>query len=387
MSKQRNRLELSGQFLQCPLLLSIDTYEGCSHGCRYCFVNYQYERQTRGKPMPEAVHPASLTKWERALNGESIGNPMVEYLVRKKHPIQLGTKADPFPVGIERELQITRKFIRLCNDSGYPAYICTKNTDPEEMPVDLLARGNYVLGVSLASHKAKQIRMLERAGSAPGVRIRRIPKGVFKKIIVKWQPFIPRLFDRSEIRRYLDAIAGTADGVSLSFLARSIVRDPELLEEIGPEELEELDEVELLVYIREQAHKRGLEFYTANYRALSDSPVCCGLRGDEFEMFTPWVWSYLVRKLFTGEKEYLTEKDVVDVFPDALKAVTFHTMNIALFSRWARYRSKRETILQEYIKNFTLDRKMNPVNFFAGLYSKVINGEFRIYFMDYRRLV
>ena len=33
------------------------------------------------------------------------------------------------------------------------------------------------------------------------------------------------------------------------------------------------------------------------------------------------------------------------------------------------------------------DRKMNPVNYFAGLYSKVVNKEFRVYFKDYRDMV
>jgi hypothetical protein len=130
-----------------------------------------------------------------------------------------------------------------------------------------------------------------------------------------------------------------------------------------------------------------LEFYTANYRALSDSPICCGLRGDEFEMSTPWVWGYLIRKLFTGEKEYLTVKDLVDAFPDALRNVMFAKMKVALYSRWARYMARKTTILEEYIKNFTFNRKMNPANYFAGLYSKVVDREFRIYFMDYRKMV
>ena len=57
---------------------------------------------------------------------------------------------------------------------------------------------------------------------------------------------------------------------------RNAVNDRTLLDQIGPDEMDELDEVEMLTYIKEQAHLRGLEFYTANYRALSDSPICCG---------------------------------------------------------------------------------------------------------------
>jgi hypothetical protein len=59
----------------------------------------------------------------------------------------------------------------------------------------------------------------------------------------------------------------------------------------------------------------------------------------------------------------------------------------AFFSRWAHYSAKKTTILEEYIKNFTFNRKMNPVNYFAGLYSKAVDGEFRIYFKDYRLMV
>jgi hypothetical protein len=74
----------------------------------------------------------------------------------------------------------------------------------------------------------------------------------------------------------------------------------------------------------------------------------------------------------------------VDAFPDALRNVMFAKMNVALYSRWARYMAKKTTILEEYIKNFTFNRKMNPANYFAGLYSRVVDGEFRIYFKDYR---
>ncbi len=395
MSQKRNKLEISGQYLQCPLLLSIDTYEGCTNKCRYCFANSQYERQNRGNNRRECVRPTLITAWERVLNGESIRNPMIEYLVSKKHPVQLGTKADPFPQGVEEELQNTRKFIALCNKVNYPVYISTKNTG--NMPVDLLAKGNYILGVSLSSHKAKDIRMLEKNTSDPLVRLSKIPTGVFKKIIVRWQPFIPQLFkprkrvkeiiNWSGIDRFLDKITGIADGVSISFLGWAYYKDKTLLDEIGPDELGELDEVEILNYIREQAHMRGMEFYTANYRALSDSPICCGLKEDEFKISTPWVWSCLIRKLFNNEKKYLTVKDLIKAFPSALKNVMFATTKVALFSRWARYSAKKTTILEEYIKNFTFNRKMNPVNFFAGLYSRVVDGEFRIYFKDYRKMV
>lgn len=390
-----NKLEISGQFLQCPLLLSIDTYEGCSNKCRYCFARSQYDRQNRGNRRRRSIRPTLITRWERVLSGDSIGNPMIEYLVSKKHPIQLGTKADPFPKGVEKEVQNTRKFLELCNKVNYPVYISTKNT--EDMPVDLLAKGNYVLGVSLSSHKTNDIRMLEKNTSDPLVRLSQIPAGVFKKIIVRWQPFIPQLFRTREksdeiinwtdIDDYLDKISGIADGVSISFLGGDYYKDKTLLEEIGSDDLSELDEVEILTYIREHAHLRGLEFYTANYRALSDSPICCGLRDNEFKTSTPWVWSTIISKLFNGEKTYLTAKDLAAVFPDALKDVMFATMKVALFSRWARYSAKKTTILEEYIKNFTFDRKMNPANFFAGLYSKVVDGEFRIYFKDYRKIL
>ena len=390
-----NKLEISGQFLQCPLLLSIDTYEGCSNECRYCFARPQYDRQNRGNHKRKSIRPAHITRWERVLNGDSIGNPMIEYLVSKKHPIQLGTKADPFPKGVEKEVQNTRKFLKLCNKVNYPVYISTKNT--EDMPVDLLAKGNYVLGISLSSHKIKDIRMLEKNTSNPMTRLSQIPAGVFKKIIVRWQPFIPQLFRASEksdeiinwldIDRFLDKISGIADGVSISFLGGDYYKDKTLLEEIGPDDLSELDEVEILTYIREQAHLRSLEFYTANYRALSDSSICCGLREDELNISTPWVWSSLIGKLFNGDKEYLTVIDLTDTFPDALKDVKFETMRVALYSRWARYSAKKTTILEEYIKNFTFNRKMNPANFFAGLFSKVVDGEFRIYFKDYRKIL
>ena len=395
MSGKKNKLEISGQFLQCPLFLSIDTYEGCSNRCRYCFIHMQYDRQNRGNQRRECVRPTLITRWEKVLNGESIGNPMIEYLVSRKHPIQLGTKAEPFPRGLEQKVQNTRKFIELSNQAKYPVYISTKNTD--NMPLDLLSKGKYVLAVSLLSHKTKDIKMLEINTTDPIKRLNHVPKGVFHKVIIRWQPFIPQLFrprkgineiiNWLEIDHFLDLISGIADGISISFLGFSDFNDQALLEQLGPDNLGELDEVELLTYIRNGAHQRGIEFFTASYRALSDSPICCGLKDEEFKMSTPWVWSYLIAKLFTKEREFLTEKDLVDAFPDELKDAFFATMDVALYSRWAKYSAQKTTILEEYRKNFLFNRKMNPANYFAGLYSRVVDGEFRIYFKDYREMV
>jgi DNA repair photolyase len=400
MRKGENKLAISGQYLHCPLFISIDTYEGCPHGCRYCLARVKYEKHSKGKPRSELIRPSLLTAWERVLNGECINNPMIEYLIDRKHPIQLGTKADPFPKRVEKEIQNTRKFIELCNAHNYPVYICTKNPDPQDMPIELLAKGNYVLAVSILSHKPHDIRWLEKHTSEPGVRlkqIKQIPKGVFKKIIVRWHPFIPQLFRSAresdekiawqDFDHYLDEIAGSADAVAMSFLSTSLTPDKQLLEEIGPDDLTELEELEILTYIKQQTHKRKLEFYTASYRALSDSPICCGLRGDEFKFYTTWVWAFLIWKLYSGEKEYLTEKDIIEAFPDVLKNTMFSTMDVPLYSRWARYCAKKTTILEEYINTFTTDRKKNPVNFFAGLYSRVVDGEYRVYFKDYRQMV
>lgn len=193
-----NKLGISSQFLHCPLLISIDTYEGCLNECRYCFTRLQYRRQNKGKPRPEPIRPALLASWERVLNGESIRNPMIEYLVKKKHPVQLGTKADPFPKEVEKEQQNTRKFVELCNQFNYPIYITTKNPDVKDMPIDLLAKGNYVLGVSLASHKAEHIKMLERNTSKPSERIDQIPTGLFKKSLSSGIPLSRSCLEQME---------------------------------------------------------------------------------------------------------------------------------------------------------------------------------------------
>jgi len=103
---------------------------------------------------------------------------MIEYLVSQRHPIQLGTKADPFPRGVEREVRNTFKFLELCNESHYPVYINTKNTDPEDMAFDLLAQGNYTLGLSIASTRVSDIKKLEKNNLSPEVRIKNIPSGV-----------------------------------------------------------------------------------------------------------------------------------------------------------------------------------------------------------------
>ena len=394
MSQKRNRLKISAQFLRCPLLLSIDTYDGCLHGCRYCFAPGRYDSRNKGIKRSEPVRPALITKWKRVLNNEKIGNPMIEYLVSKKHPIQLGTNADPFPRRVEREEKNTYKFLKLCNESNYPVLIITKNTDPKDVPFDLLAQGNYILGLSIASTRVSDIKKLENNSPHPKVRMKNIPKGVFKKIIIKWHPFIPQLFmskkkhsvriDWGKIQNYIEKVSEIADAIMVSFLSRTLISDQRLLKEIGPDNLSKEDELEIINFIKQHTHKLGMEFYTANYFALSDSPICCGLREDEFNMSAFWVWNHLVWSLFLGEKLYIKQEDLIKAFPKALINEKFISMDIPLYSRWAKYSANKKTILDEYVKNFTTDRRMNPANFFDGFYSKVVNDEFRIYFKDYR---
>ena len=323
MSQRRSKLEISGKFLHCPLFLCIDTYEGCSFGCRYCFANPQHDRQSRGIQQRKGIRSALLTRWEKVLEGKNIGNPMIEYLVRKRHPIQLGASADPFPRGIEKKVQNTRRFLAVCNSVKYPVYITTKNTD--ELPIDLLATGNYVLGVSLASHRAGDIKLLERNTSSPRDRLARIPQEVFKKVIIRWQPFIPNLyrskrkgqiFDLGEIERYLDLTASVADGVSVSYLTWTGIRDPLALQAVGADDVDDQDALELFTFMQEQAHRRGLEFYTANFRALSDLRVCCGLNETDFPIATQWVWAYLIIEVVrSARQEYLTVDDLRKAFP------------------------------------------------------------------------
>jgi len=187
-----------------PFTQSINPYQGCEHGCIYCYARpshayldlspgLDFETKLFAKP-----NAASLLRAELAKPGY------------RCDPIALGANTDPYQP-IEREWKITRSVIEVLAECEHPLTITTKGVLIER-DLDLLApmaeKGLVRVFVSVALLDKELARKLDPRAPAPHRRLRiikalsdaGIPTGV------NVAPVIPQLTDR-DLERILEAAA------------------------------------------------------------------------------------------------------------------------------------------------------------------------------------
>lgn len=99
---------------------SLNPYQGCEHGCSYCFA----------RPTHEFWGYSAGTDFERKILVKKNAPDLLEKFFQKRNyvpkTITLSGNTDCYQPA-ERELEITRKILKLCLDYRHPVSILTKN--------------------------------------------------------------------------------------------------------------------------------------------------------------------------------------------------------------------------------------------------------------------
>jgi DNA repair photolyase len=187
-----------------PFTQSINPYQGCEHGCVYCYARpshayldlspgFDFETKLFAKP-----NAPDLLRAE-------IGRP--GYVC---DPIALGTNTDPYQP-IEREWKITRAILEVLVEHEHPFTIVTKSALVErdlDLIVPMAAKNMARVYLSVTTLDRTLARSLEPRAAAPQRRLQAIgalasagvPVGVLAA------PVIPQLNDR-DLEAILDAAA------------------------------------------------------------------------------------------------------------------------------------------------------------------------------------
>ncbi len=187
-----------------PFTQSINPYQGCEHGCVYCYARpthayldlspgLDFETKLFAKPNAAALLTAELAKPGYVCDA-----------------IAMGTNTDPYQP-IEREYKIMRGILEVLERAGHPVGIVTKSALVTR-DIDILSRmakRNLVkVAISVTTLDAKLARTMEPRASTPPKRLEAIRQlaaaGIPANVMVA--PVIPALND-SEIERILDAAA------------------------------------------------------------------------------------------------------------------------------------------------------------------------------------
>jgi DNA repair photolyase len=187
-----------------PFTQSINPYQGCEHGCVYCYARpshayldlspgLDFETQLFAKPNAAALLAAELAK------------PGYRCA-----PIALGTNTDPYQP-IEREWKVTRSVIEVLAACDHPLTITTKGALIErdlDVLAAMAAKNLVRVFVSIAMLDKALARRLDPRAPAPQRRLELVAAlaGAGIPVGVMVAPVIPQLTDR-ELEAILEAAA------------------------------------------------------------------------------------------------------------------------------------------------------------------------------------
>jgi len=187
-----------------PFDQSINPYQGCEHGCVYCYArpSHSYldlspglDFETRIFYKPNAASRL-LDEWGRS-----------GYVCK---PITIGANTDPYQPA-EKSLRVTRQLLELFQRHRHPVNIITKSnliTRDLDIISKLARRRLCSVAISVPTLDAELKRIMEPRIPAAAARLRAIEElasvGVPTSVLVA--PIIPAIND-AEIERILQAVA------------------------------------------------------------------------------------------------------------------------------------------------------------------------------------
>ena len=188
-----------------PFDQSVNPYQGCEHGCIYCFARPSHSYWNLGPGLDfetRLFHKPGLAQ----LLEREIAAP--GYVCK---PINLGANTDPYQPA-EREHRTTRQLLEVLLAHRHPVTIVTKGAlilRDLDLLAHLASRRLVSVVVSLTTLDDELKRTLEPRAASPRARLRVISglaaAGV--PVTVMMAPVIPALNDH-EIEALLDAAAG-----------------------------------------------------------------------------------------------------------------------------------------------------------------------------------
>jgi DNA repair photolyase len=204
-----------------PFEASVNPYQGCEHGCVYCFARPSHAYWNLGSGIDfetRIFHKPGLAQLlERELNAPGY----------RCAPINLGANTDPYQPA-EREFRSTRELLEVMLRYRHPVTIVTKGTlilRDLDLLAGLAGQGLVSVMVSLTTLDDELKRRMEPRAAAPKGRLRCIEalSGAGVPVGVLLAPMIPALNDH-ELER-LVAAAGAAGASSAGCLLLRLPRE------------------------------------------------------------------------------------------------------------------------------------------------------------------
>lgn len=285
--------DCGSQIYLCDLPIRFDTYEGCSHGCKYCFTQAKHDLiDIKPNEKPQAL--INFIEGRRNQN-----TCWCDWDI----PLHWGGLSDPFQP-CEKTMRLSYTCLKIFAETQYPFIVSTKGRlAADDEYVELLAKCNCVVQISLVCDKYDELEVGCPPFAERLATVRKIASRV-KRLIIRVQPYMHEVYSDvyDNLKKFKEA---GAYGVIIEGM--KFPRKKEGLIKIGGEFVYPYELIlKDFLKLRAQAHALGLKIYAGEnrLRKFGDSLTCCGCDG--LEGFKPNHFN--LNHLLNGEKVQPTDK-------------------------------------------------------------------------------
>lgn len=258
------------QITLCDVPIRFDTYKGCSHACRYCFVQ-------RKKDITDIDKYETVKSLKSFIEGKRAKNTnWCDWDI----PLHWGGLSDPFQPA-EKKYRLSYECLKLFAETQYPFIVSTKGkliVEPEYL--DLLSKCNCVVQISMICSQYDKLELGAPTYEERLEMVRTLAPRV-KRVNVRIQPYMTQVFNdvKENMKRLAEA---GAYGVIVEGM--KFVKHKKGLVKVGGDSVYDKDLLKRhFLQLRDEAHKYGLKFYVGEnrLRTLGDAMCCCGIDGLE----------------------------------------------------------------------------------------------------------
>lgn len=256
------------QIFLCDVPIRFDTYKGCSHNCKYCFV---FRKADIKKIKPDET----ILSLKNFINGKRTrGTNWCNWNI----PIHWGGMSDPFQP-CEKIYRNSYKCLKLLAETQYPFIVSTKGkliADQEYL--ELIGKCNAVVQISLVSPLYDEIELGTPTYEERVQIVEKVAK-VAKRVIIRIQPYMTEAKQDilKNLKRYADI------GVyGITIEGMKFVKKIKGMEKLGADYVYPLEVLKKdFEEIKKEAHKVGLKFFCGEnrLRIMGDNLCCCGIEG------------------------------------------------------------------------------------------------------------
>lgn len=164
-------LTVGNQFKMCGNPFRIDTYRGCSFGCKYCFANTRNGKFGIINKLDKSLDVEWLERqFEKAFVDEREYKDVTIEFLKHKTPLHMGGLSDPFQ-NREWNEKVTYNTIKVCNKYDYPIMFSTKTSSLPDEYWDILNNKIHAFQISLFTDSDETCRKYETNTPLPSERI------------------------------------------------------------------------------------------------------------------------------------------------------------------------------------------------------------------------